>query len=101
MPSIDQPPAAQFQHDQQLLDQLQSQPLSDAGLTVCCRLIMRYENTGPRSSELAKQAQALLLQWGLDRRSAFFKARKLWSSGYRPTLEDDLVGSGADAAAAN
>jgi hypothetical protein len=100
MAIADRPPAAQIGHDQQLLNRLVGQPLSDEGLTVCCRLIMRYENTGPATSELARQAQGQLETWGLDRRKAFFNCRKLWASGYRPALEDTATGSGADVNAA-
>jgi hypothetical protein len=100
MAIADRPPAAQWPHDQQLLDRLADQALSDEGLTVCCRLIMRYENTGPATSALARQAQEQLEAWGLDRRKAFFNCRKLWASGYRPALEATATGSGADVNAA-
>ena len=100
MARADRPPAAQWQHDQQLLERSSAQPRSDEGVILCCRLIIRYEGTGPASCELAQQAQAQLKQWGLDRREAFFRARKLWASGYRPALEDATTGSGADVNAA-
>lgn len=98
MARSDRPAAAQIGHDQQLLEALANQPLSDYGLTTCCRLIMRYENTGPGTSDLARTAQAQLETWGLDRRKAFAASRKLWASGYRPELDQAAqVGSGADA----
>ena len=85
--------------DQALLDALLPQPLTDAGLVDCCRLIIRYENSGPQTSGLAKQAQTQLERWGLERRDAFRQARKLWMGGYRPQqLQQQPVGSGADVA---
>jgi len=90
--------AALAAQDQRLLDDLQGQPLSDAALVDCCRLIIRYENSGPRTAPLAKQAQAQLRTWNLERREAFQRARKLWMGGYRPQLQQQPVGSGADAA---
>jgi hypothetical protein len=82
--------------DQQRLDQLQQQGLSDQGLTDCCRLVIRYENTPAHA--LAEQALAILSGWGLERRAAFRQARKLWFSGFRPgAISEELqVGSGAD-----
>ena len=87
--------------DQALLNALLPQPLTDAGLVDCCRLIMRYENSGPQASGLAKQAQAQLERWGLERRDAFRQSRKLWMGGYRPQQLQQPVGSGADAAEPN
>jgi hypothetical protein len=88
--------AALLADDAALLEALASQPLSDVALTHACRLIIRYENTPER--ELAEQAQAILAGWGLKRRDAFQRARKLWFSGFRPGAcsEELQVGSGAD-----
>jgi hypothetical protein len=84
--------------DKELLDELALQPLTDAGLINCCRLIMRYEHTP--LGELAQRAAGQLKAWGLERREAFRQARKLWLSGYRPSQgqQEQQVGSGADAA---
>jgi hypothetical protein len=92
--------SALVRQDQELLDGFAQQPLSDAGLIDCCRLIMRYENSGGHTSGMAKQAQDQLEAWGLERRDAFRQSRKLWMAGYRPQLAQELVGSGADAIAA-
>ena len=100
MATADRPPAAQFRTDEQRLRQLNGQPLTDDGLLLCCRLVMRYENTGAGSQELARLAQDQLEAWGLERRRAFQAARQLWNSGYRPALDTAPVGSGADVAAA-
>lgn len=101
MALADRPAAAQFASDQRLLEALQDQPQSDHGVTLCCRLVLRYENTGIGSQELARAAQDQLAAWGLDRRRAFALARQLWFSGYRPPLDCVPVGSGADVAAAD
>lgn len=84
--------------DKELLDELALQPLTDAGLINCCRLIMRYEHTP--LGELAQRAAGQLKTWGKGRREAFRQARKLWLSGYRLQQqgEGQPVGSGADAA---
>ena len=84
--------------DKELLDKLALQPLTDAGLIDCCRLISRYEHTP--LGELAQRAAGQLLTWGLERREAFRQSRKLWLSGYRPQQgqQEQQVGSGADAA---
>ena len=101
MALADRPSAAQYGQDQRLLMALRDQEQSDAGLILCCRLIMRYENTGPGSQELARAAQAQLEAWRLDRRKAFLAARRLWATGYRPQIDaSSPVGSGADVAAA-
>lgn len=101
MALADRPAAAQFASDQRLLDALQGQPQSDHGVCLVCRLIQRYENCGPGSEPLFRQATAQLKAWGLDRRRAFALARQLWFSGYRPPLDCAPVGSGADVAAAD
>ncbi|MCE2836923.1 MAG: DUF3288 family protein [Cyanobium sp. 49614_E6] len=89
-------PVAQIAHDSDLLDRLAAQPLTDQGLTECCRLIVRYENHAP-TSDLAARAQQQLEAWGLERREAFRRARTLWFNGFRPALDATaLVGSGAD-----
>lgn len=100
MALADRPAAAQFASDRRLLEALIGQPLTDDGLLLCCRLVMRYESTGPGSQELARLAQDQLEAWGLERRRAFQAARQLWNSGYRPALDTAPVGSGADVAAA-
>lgn len=82
----DRPSAAQHAADRRLLETLNGQPQSDHGVTLCCRLVLRYENTGAGSQELARAAQEQLAAWGLDRRRAMALARQLWFSGYRPTV---------------
>jgi len=91
--------AALVADDTALLDALAAQPLSDDGLTHACRLVMRYEFTPQR--ELAERAQAQLEAWGLSRKEAFQRARKLWFSGFRPAGVSEILssGSGADSAA--
>lgn len=96
MALADRPAAAQFASDQRLLEALQGQPQSDDGIVLCCRLVLQYENTGIGSQELARAAQDQLEAWGLDRRKAFALARRLWFSGWRPTV---IIGSQATPAA--
>ena len=88
---------ALVKQDRKLLDELALQPLTDAGLIDCCRLIMRYESTP--LGELAQLAAGQLKTWGLERRAAFCQSRKLWRAGYRPPQgqQEEQVGSGADA----
>jgi hypothetical protein len=87
-----------LKQDKKLLDELALQPLTNAGLIDCCRLIMRYESTP--FGELAQRAAGQLKAWGLERREAFCQSRQLWLSGYRPPQgqQEEQVGSGADAA---
>ena len=89
---------ALVKQDRKLLDELALQPLTDAGLIDCCRLIMRYESTP--LGELKLRAAGQLKTWGLERRAAFCQSRKLWLAGYRPSQgqQEQQVGSGADAA---
>lgn len=93
--------AALIAEDAALLDGLARQPLSDDALTHACRLVMRYECTPYR--QLAERAVGQLEAWGLDRRQAFLKARRLWFSGFRPSGVSELLsaGSGADTACGN
>jgi len=94
-------PAALLAEDAALLDGLAQQALSDDGLTHACRLVMRYECTPHR--RLAERALGQLEAWGLERRQAFLRARRLWFSGFRPSGVSELLsaGSGADTACGN
>ena len=87
---------AQVGKDHGLLERLAAEALSDYGLTTCCALLIRYENSGPATSTLAAKAQQVLEDWGLERRAAFRQARQLWFAGYRPSLDAAPVGSGSD-----
>lgn len=86
MAIADRPSPDQHAADAQRLAALAGCSCTDTGIVLCCELIGRYENTGIGSQELARAAQDQLEAWGLDRRKAFALARRLWFSGWRPTV---------------
>lgn len=95
--------AAQLEQDRALLNQLASEPCTELGLVHCCRLLMRYQ--AGVGEPIGQQALATLDGWGLNQDAANALCRDIWAAGgsatgFRPPLEQGLVGSGADAAPA-
>lgn len=91
--------AAQLDKDQQRLAAITQGPCDPQVLVDCCRLLIRYD--GGSYQAIADGALAILESWGLDRDSAFARCRAIWENGFRPLLDADPVGSGADAAEAS
>jgi hypothetical protein len=69
---------------------------TDADITDCARLLMRYLGY-PGAKDIQQDLARSLGNWRLDTDQLYAKARRIWSSGWRPTVHaDQEVGSGAD-----
>jgi hypothetical protein len=89
-----------YGQDRPIVDRLlaASDP-SDADITDCARLLMRYIGY-PGAVDIQEDLARTLVNWHLDADQLYARSRAIWASGYRPALADDEVGSGADVNAA-
>lgn len=86
--------------DRPIVDRLlaAAQP-SEADITDCARLLMRYLGY-PGARDIQHDLARSLSNWRMDTDQLYRRARKLWSAGWRPAIVEDVeVGSGADVAA--
>ncbi len=68
----------------------------DADVVDLARLFVRYEGF-PGEPQLQADMMKILKLWHLDREMLNTRARKVWSSGFRPGGQvDEVVGSGFD-----
>jgi len=86
--------------DRRIVDRLlaASSP-SEADITDCARLLMRYLGF-PGARDIQQDLARSLANWRMDTDQLYRQARKIWSSGWRPQVHaDQEVGSGADVSA--
>ena len=86
-----------YETDRPIVDRLlaAAQP-SDADITDCARLLMRYLGF-PGAKDIQRDLDRALSNWRMDTDQLYARSRRIWSSGWRPTIHEDAeVGSGAD-----
>jgi hypothetical protein len=72
---------------------------SEADITDCARLLMRYLGY-PGARDIQQDLARSVSNWRMDTDQLYRRARKIWASGWRPSIaEDTEVGSGADVSA--
>ena len=83
--------------DKKIIDSLiTKEKPQDLDFINLARLINRYTNF-PGEIELKEDIDKILKFWKISKKELFFKTRKIWSKGFRPTdTNKDLVGSGFD-----
>ena len=83
--------------DKKIIDSLiTKEKPQDLDFINLARLINRYTNF-PGEIELKEDIDKILKFWKISKNELFFKTRKIWSKGFRPTdTNKDLVGSGFD-----
>jgi hypothetical protein len=75
---------------------LQSALPSDQDITDAARLLNRYDGF-PGQYDIPSDLVAAAKAWGFANRDELnTRARSIWQSGFRPGLQGDEVGSGAD-----
>lgn len=90
-----------YEQDRPIVDRLlaANQP-SEADITDCARLMMRYLGF-PGARDIQQDLARSVSNWRMDTDQLYRRARKLWASGWRPAIAEDMeVGSGADVSAA-
>ena len=86
-----------YETDRPIVDRLlaAAQP-SDADITDCARLLMRYLGF-PGAKDIQRDLARSLSNWRMDTDQLYARSRRIWASGWRPSIEQDSeVGSGAD-----
>lgn len=86
-----------YEQDRPIVDRLlaASSP-TDADIADCARLLMRYLGF-PGAKDIQQDLARSLSNWRMDADQLYARSRKLWASGWRPSIEQDSeVGSGAD-----
>lgn len=89
-----------YEQDRPIVDRLLAAPQpTDADVTDCARLLMRYLGF-PGARDIQRDLARSLANWRMDTDQLYRQARKLWASGWRPAIVDEMeVGSGADVSA--
>ena len=96
------PDAALYRRDRALVSQLLHADDSDSNVITACRLISRYfrsrtDNQTAFQQEMVTDLEAACSNWGLSINDAQGRARILWQSGWKPSVDDVIdVGSGTD-----
>ena len=87
-----------LQHtDRAVVDRLlKSATPSDQDLVDAARLLNRYDGF-PGARDIPANLIAAAKSWGFTNRAELnARVRSIWQSGFRPSLSNDEVGSGAD-----
>lgn len=86
-----------YAQDRAIVDRLlAAQEPSDLDIVDCARLLMRYLGY-PGAPDIQEDLARAVSRWRMDTPELYARSRRIWASGYRPTVDATAeVGSGAD-----